>query len=66
MTAKVTQIIKRGEVWLANLGDSVGSEQSGTRPVLIVSNNKNNIYSTTVTIIPLTSKHNKNNIPTQH
>ncbi len=53
----------RGQVWEANLGDGVGSEQKFKRPVLIIQNDKGNKYSPTVTIIPLTSKP-KNNLPT--
>jgi mRNA-degrading endonuclease toxin of MazEF toxin-antitoxin module len=61
---KVANIIKRGEVWLADLSGSKGSEQGGIRPVLIVSNEMNNLHSPTVTIVPLTSKETKNKIPT--
>ncbi len=48
--------IKRGEIWLANLDPVIGREISKNRPVVIVSNNKNNEFSGTVTILPLTSK----------
>lgn len=64
MTATVKDIITRGQVWLADLGKPMGSEQGWKRPVLVVSNDKNNIHSTTLTIVPLTSKTNKNKIPT--
>ena len=40
--------IKRGEIYLADLGEGVGSEQKGVRPVLIVQNDKVNKYSPTV------------------
>ena len=50
----------RGEIWWAQLGDindAIGSEKSGTRPVVIISNNRqNNSKSTLVTIAPLTSQ----------
>lgn len=49
--------IKRGEIYLANLDPVVGREISKTRPVVVVSNNKNNEFSGTVTIVPITSKH---------
>jgi mRNA interferase MazF len=62
---KVLNMVRRGEVWLADLSQgALGSEQGGIRPVVIVSNDKNNMYSGTITIVPLTSKQNKNKIPT--
>ena len=48
--------IKRGGIYLAALDPVIGREISKTRPVVIVSNNKNNEFSGTVTILPLTSK----------
>ena len=42
--------IQRGEIYLADLGEGVGSEQKGIRPVLIVQNNRGNKYSPTVTV----------------
>lgn len=47
--------IKRGCVYLACLDPVVGSEISKTRPVVVVSNNKNNMFSGTVTVLPVTS-----------
>lgn len=47
---------KRGDVYLVNLGDSINSEQQGLRPAIILSNNKNNIFSTVVQIAPITSQ----------
>ena len=54
--------IKRGEIYLVNLGNQKGSIQSGKRPVIIISNNMNNKYSPIVNVLPITSK-TKNNIP---
>lgn len=51
------------EIWMADLGDKNGSIQCGRRPVLIVSNDKNNRYSTTVNVMPMTTKMNKRNLP---
>ena len=51
--------IKRGEIWLANLDPSVGSEIRKTRPVLIISNDINNMYNNVVTAIPITSNTDK-------
>ena len=48
--------IKRGEIYLAALDPALGREIAKTRPVVIVSNDKNNEFSGTVTILPLTSK----------
>jgi mRNA interferase MazF len=48
--------IKRGGIYLAALDPVIGREISKTRPVAIVSNNKNNEFSGTVTILPITSK----------
>ena len=47
--------IKRGEIYLATLDPVVGREISKTRPVVIVSNDKNNEFSGTITILPITS-----------
>jgi mRNA interferase MazF len=52
-----------GEIWMCNLINKDGSIQSGYRPVFILSNNKNNTYSTTLNIIPITSKMNKRKLP---
>jgi mRNA interferase MazF len=48
--------IKRGEIYWSDLNPSRGSEISKVRPVLIVSNNISNKYSSTITILPITSK----------
>ncbi len=48
--------IKRGEIYLTVLDPVVGREISKTRPVVVVSNDKNNEFSATVTILPLTSR----------
>lgn len=48
--------IKRGDIFYANLNPSVGSEQSGIRPLLIVQNDIGNKYSPTVIGVAITSK----------
>jgi mRNA interferase MazF len=48
--------MKRGEIYWAELSPTLGSEISKLRPVLIVSNNINNEFAATVTILPITSK----------
>ena len=50
------KIIKRKEVYYCNLGNGVGSEQEGIRPVLIISNDIGNKFSTTAIIIPFVKK----------
>ena len=55
--------IKRGEIYLAALGPVVGKEISKTRPVMVISNDKNNEFSATVTILPLTSKNLQKSYP---
>ena len=46
---------KKGEIWLANLNPTKGSEQAGIRPVLIFQNNYINQFTTTLLTIPFTS-----------
>ena len=46
--------IRRNEIYLANLGNTVGSEERGVRPVLIIQNDIGNKHSTTTIIIPIT------------
>jgi mRNA interferase MazF len=48
--------IRRGGVYVASLDPVLGREISKTRPVVVVSNDKNNEFSGTVTILPLTSQ----------
>jgi len=47
---------RRGSVWLVMLEPVVGSETGLTRPAIIISNDINNEYSDTVTVVPVTSK----------
>ena len=59
------RIIRRGDVFYAELNPVVGSEQGGTRPVLIISNNTGNRHSPTVIIAAITSRvHTKAKLPT--
>ncbi len=57
-------IIKRGELYYADLSPVVGSEQGGVRPVLVVQNDVGNRYSPTVIAAAVTSKINKARLPT--
>ena len=56
--------IKRGEVFYADLSPVVGSEQGGTRPVVIVQNDVGNRHSPTVIAAAITSKQYKSALPT--
>ena len=49
-------MIHRGEIYLIDLSNQVGSEQSGVRPAVVVQNEAGNMYSPTTIICPLTSK----------
>ena len=57
-------MIKRGELYYADLSPVVGSEQGGIRPILIVQNNTGNKYSPTIIAAAVTSKINKAKLPT--
>ena len=57
-------MIKRGELYYADLSPVVGSEQGGIRPVLVVQNDVGNKYSPTVIAAAVTSKINKAKLPT--
>lgn len=57
-------MIKRGEIYFAQLNPVVGSEQGGIRPVLVVQNDIGNQYSPTTIILAITSQINKAKLPT--
>lgn len=55
----------RGEIYYADLGKGIGSEQEGYRPVVIIQNNKGNKYSPTLIVAPVTTNHEaKAKLPT--
>ncbi len=56
--------IKRGEVFYADLSPVIGSEQGGTRPVVIVQNDVGNRHSPTVIAAAITSRQDKSPMPT--
>ena len=58
------QLIKRGELYYADLSPVIGSEQGGVRPVLVVQNDVGNKYSPTVIAAAVTSKLTKARLPT--
>lgn len=57
-------VIKRGDIFYADLSPVIGSEQGGIRPVLIVQNDIGNKYSPTVIAAAITSQINKAKLPT--
>ena len=57
-------MIKRGELYYADLSPVIGSEQGGVRPVLVVQNDIGNKYSPTIIAAAVTSKLNKAKLPT--
>ena len=57
-------VIKRGDMFYADLSPVVGSEQGGVRPVLIIQNDTGNKYSPTVIAAAITSQTGKNKLPT--
>ncbi len=57
-------IVKRGDIYYADLSPVVGSEQGGVRPVLIIQNDIGNKYSPTVIATAITSQINKAKMPT--
>lgn len=57
-------IVKRGDIFYADLSPVVGSEQGGVRPVLVVQNDVGNKYSPTVIAAAITSRINKAKLPT--
>ncbi len=50
------RIIRKGDMYYANLDPIKGSEQGGTRPVLVIQNNTGNFFSSTVLIAPISTK----------
>lgn len=57
-------MVKRGDIYYADLSPVVGSEQGGVRPVLIIQNDIGNKYSPTVIATAITSQINKAKMPT--
>ncbi len=57
-------IVRRGDIYYADLRPVIGSEQGGVRPVLIIQNEAGNKHSSTVICAAITSKMNKAKLPT--
>ena len=61
---KMSKLIKRGDIYYADLSPVVGSEQGGVRPVLIVQNDIGNRHSPTVIVAAITAQIQKAKLPT--
>lgn len=59
-------LIKRGDIFFADMGDGIGSEQKGVRPVLVLQNDVGNKYSPTTIVALITSISKKMNLPVHH
>ena len=57
-------VVKRGDIYYADLRPVVGSKQGGVRPVLIIQNDMGNRYSPTVICAAMTSRVGKSDLPT--
>jgi len=57
-------LIRRGDIYYANLNPVVGSEQGGQRPVLIIQNDVGNTYSPTTIVAAITSRIKRAKLPT--
>ena len=57
-------VYRRGDIYVANLNPVKGSEQGGTRPVVILQNDDGNYYCPTLIVAPLSSKLKKTHLPT--
>jgi mRNA interferase MazF len=57
-------MVKRGELYYADLSPVVGSEQGGIRPIVIIQNDIGNKYSPTIIAAAITSQMNKAKLPT--
>lgn len=57
-------IVKKGDLYFADLSPVVGSEQGGVRPVLVVQNDVGNKYSPTIIVAAVTSQTQKSKLPT--
>ncbi len=56
--------MKRGDIYMAGLDPVVGSEQGGTRPVVVIQNDTGNLHAPTVIAVPVTSSAGKPHLPT--
>ena len=64
MISKKEKKILRGDLYYANLNPVCGSEQGGTRPVVIIQNDSGNLYSPTIIVAATTGRLDKPSLPT--
>ncbi len=57
-------VVKRGDLYYADLSPVIGSEQGGVRPVIVIQNDIGNRYSPTIIVAAVTSQINKAKLPT--
>lgn len=57
-------LVKRGDLYYADLSPVIGSEQGGVRPVIVIQNDIGNRYSPTIIVAAVTSQINKAKLPT--
>ena len=57
-------VVKKGDIFFADLSPVIGSEQGGVRPVIVIQNDVGNKYSPTVIVAAITSQINKAKMPT--
>jgi len=63
---KENQLVRRGEIYFADMGEGIGSEQNGIRPVLVLQNDVGNKYSPTTIVALITSISKKMNLPVHY
>jgi mRNA interferase MazF len=63
---KESQLVIRGEIYFADMGEGIGSEQNGIRPVLVLQNDVGNKYSPTTIVALITSISKKMNLPVHY
>jgi mRNA interferase MazF len=64
MSSKKYMGVQKGDIFYADLGETIGSEQSGVLTVVVIQNDIGNQYSPTVIVAPITSKVKKQMLPT--
>jgi mRNA interferase MazF len=63
-TGVIFLLVRRGDIYYADLSPVVGSEQGGVRPVLVVQNDIGNKFSPTIIVSAITSQMDKARLPT--
>ncbi len=66
MAIKENWVFRRGDLYMANLNPFKGSEQGGTRPVVVLQNNDGNFRCSTLIVAPLTTRSQREYLPTHY